>query len=266
MQIPIKKKHFLTPIENIKRHISKCSSIRKDTQINSYLKHFSSIEDCSKINLKIKKIKIKIINNNIKNKSKLSSSLKTKSKFDTKLFENKYKKIIINNNNNLHRYQRNKKIITDFNFKLNNPKKINESVSLNNSIYKTINMTNIKKSIIPLTQYRKDRKISLYNDFYKNDMSSLMKENFCKKNISKRKIASITFNDDEMKKNNVKIITSYFNSKWPSPRKPKGNILKYHIYLLHKNKSLIKTYKTLHNSKYFPKKISRVVLLSNNKK
>jgi len=261
-----RKKHFLTPIESIKRYISKCSSIPKDVQTNSYLNHLSSIDHCSKINLKIKKIKIKIINNNIKNKSKLSSSLKTKSKFDIKLFENKYKKIIINNNNNLHRYQRNKKIITDFNFNLNNPKKINESVSLNNSIYKTINMSNIKKSIIPLTQYRKDRKISLYNDFYKNDMSSLMKKNFCKKNISKRKIASITFNDDEMKKNNVKIITSYFNSKWPSPRKPKGNILKYHIYLLHKNKSLIKTYKTLHNSKYFPKKISRVVLLSNNKK
>ena len=266
-----KKKHFLTPIESIKRHISICSSILKDTQINSYLHHLPINKFCSKMNLKYKKIKI--INNSIKNKNKLSSSLQLKSKFDLKLFENKFKKITIKNNNNknnLHQYQRNKKIIIDYNYNynLNNPKKNSDSIFLNtNNIYKTINMSNIKNSIIPLTQYRKNRKISLCKDFFKNDMSNLKKKNNCSKNISKRKIASITFNDDEMK-NNLKIITSYFNSKFPSPRKPKRNILKNHYNLLHnnKNKSLIRAYKTLHNSKYFAKKIPHLILLNNNKK
>ena len=260
-----KKKHFLTPIENIKKHISKCSSILKDTQIKSYLNHLPSVEHCSKINLKYKKIKV--INNNIKNKNKLSTSLQAKSKFDIKLFENKYKKIAINNNNNknnYHRYQRNKKIITDFN--INNPKKNNESVSLNNSIYKTINISNIKKTNIPLTKYRKDRKISLCNDFIKNDMNNLTKKNYCIKNISKRIITPISFNDDEKKKNCVKIITSYFNSKLPSPRKPRGNILKYHFNSLHKNKTLVKACKTLHNSKYFTKKRTHVIIFNHNKK
>ena len=260
-------KKVLTPIKNIKWHISKCSSILKDSQINSYLNHLPNIEHCTKINLKYKKIKI--INNNIKNKNRLSSSSQTKSKFDIKLFENKYKKILNKNNynkNNYHRYQRNKKIIIDFN--VNNKKKNNESISSNNSVYKTLNMSNIKKSTIPLTQYRKDKKISLCKDFFKNDMNNLSKKNYCTKYISKRKITPITFNDDEMKKNSVKIITSYFNSKVPSPRKLKGNILKYHYNLLHinKNSSLIKAYKTLHNSKYFTKKISNVILLNNNKK
>ena len=261
-----KKKHVLTPIESIKRHISICSSIIKDTQINTYLNHLPSIEHCSRINLKYKKIKI--INNAKKNKNKISSLSQTKSKFDIKLFENKNKKIIIKNNvNNFHRHQRNKKIITDFN--LNYPKKNNESISLNNSIYKTINMNNIKKSTIPLTQYRKDRKISLCTEFFKNEVKNFAKKKYCTKNISKRKITPITYNDDEKKKNNnVKIITSYFSTKLPSPRKPKVNILKYHFNLLqkNKNKSLIKAYKTLHNSKYFSKKSSHVILLNNNKK
>jgi hypothetical protein len=257
-----KKKHVLTPIESLKRHISICSSILKETKINTYLKHLPSIDHCSRINLKYKKIKI--VNNK---KNKLSSHSQTKSKFDIKLFENKYKKIIIKNNkNNYHRHQRNKKIITDFN--LNYPKKNNESVSLNNSIYKTINMNNIKKSTIPLTQYRKDKKISLCNEFFKNEVKNFAKKKLCTKNISKRKITPITCKDDERKKNNVKIITSYFSTKLPSPRKPKGNILKYHFNLLqkNKNKSLIKAYKTLHNSKYFTKKNSHLILLNTNKK
>ena len=261
-----KKRQVLTPIENIKKNISKCSSIFKDSQINSYLNHFPNIEHCTKINLKYKKIKI--INSNIKNKNKLSSSSQTKSKFDIKLFENKYKKILmnnINNKNHYHRYQRNKKKITDLN--LINKKKNNESISSNSSIYKTINMSNIKKSNIPLTQFRKDKKISVCKDFFKIDRTNLTNKNYCTKNILKRKITPITFNEDEVKKNSVKIITSYFNSKFPSPRKPKGNILKYHFNLLHlNNNSLIKAYKTLHNSKYFSKKISRVILLNNNKK
>ena len=260
-----KKKHVLTPIESIKRHISICSSILKETKINTYLNHLPSIEHCSRINLKYKKIKI--INNKKKNKNKLSSHSQTKSKFDIKLFENKNKKNVIKNNkNNYHRHQRNKKIITDLN--LNYLKKNNESVSLNNSIYKTINMNNIKKSTIPLTQYRKDKKISLCSEFLKNEVNNFVKKKYCTKNISKRKITPITYNDDERKKNNVKIITSYFSTKLPSPRKPKGNLLKYHFNLLqkNKNKSLIKAYKTLHNSKYFTKKSSHVILLSNNKK
>jgi len=260
-----KKNHFLTPIENIKRHISKCSSIQKETQIKSYLNQLPSVEHCSKFNLKYKRIKI--INNNIKNKNKLSSSLQAKSKFEIKLFEKKYKKITIQNSNNInnyHRYQRNKKILTYFN--LNNQKKTNESVSLNNSIYKTINMSNIKKTNIPLIQYHKDRKISLCNDFIKNDINSLTKKKYHIKNVSKRIITPISFNDDEKKKNCMKIITSYFNSKLPSPRKPRLNILKYHFNLLHKNKTLVKAYKTLHNSKYFTKKRSHVILLNHNKK
>ena len=251
-------KKVLTPIKNIKWHISKCSSILKDSQINSYLNHLPNIEHCTKINLKYKKIKI--INNNIKNKNRLSSSSQTKSIFDIKLFENKYKKIV--NKKNYHRYQRNKKIITDF--IVNNKKKNYESISSN----KTLNISNIKKSTIPLTQYRKDKKISLCKDFFKNDMNNLSKKNYCTKYISNRKITPITFNDDETKKNSVKIITSYFNSKVPSPRKLKGNILQYNFNLLHinKNNSLIKAYKTLHNSKYFTKKISNMILLNNNKK
>ena len=119
-------------------------------------------------------------------------------------------------------------------------------------------MSNIKNSITSLNRYRKNRKISLCNNFFKKDMNHLKKKNNCSKNISKRKITSITFNDDEMK-NNLKIITSYFNTKFPSPRKPKGNIF-------NKNKSLIRAYKTLHNSKYFAKKIPHLILLNNNKK
>ena len=253
-------KKVLTPIKNKKWHMSKCSFILKDSQINSYLNHLPNIEHCTKINLKYKKIKIN--NNSIKNKNRLSSSSQTKSKFDIKLFENKYKKII--NKNNYHRNQRNKKIITDFN--LNNRKKNNESISSNNSIYKTLNMNNIKKSTIPLTHYLKNKKISLCKKFFKKDMNNLSKKNNYTKYISKRKTTPITFNDDETKQNSVKIITSYFNSKVPSPRKLKANILKYHFNLFHinKNNSLIKAYKTLHNSKYFTKKISNVI--NNNKK
>jgi hypothetical protein len=257
-----KKKHVLTPIESLKRHISICSSILKETKINTYLKHLPSIDHCSRINLKYKKIKI--VNNK---KNKLSSHSQTKSKFDIKLFENKYKKIIIKNNkNNYHRHQRNKKIITDFN--LNYPKKNNESVSLNNSIYKTININNIKKTTIPLTQYRKDKKISLCIDFFKNDVKNFGRKKLCTKNISKRKITPITCKDDERKKSNVRIITSHLSTKLPSPRKPKGNILKYHFNLLQKkkNKSLIKEYKILHNSKYFTKKNFHFILLNINKK
>jgi len=261
-----KKKQVLTPIDSIKRHISICSSILKETKINTYLNHLPSIEHCSRINLKYKKIKI--INNKKKNKNKLSSHSQTKSKFDIKLFENINKKIVIKNNkNNIHRHQRNKKIITDLNS--NYPKKNNESVSLNNSIYKTINMNNIKKSTIPLTQYCKNKKISLCTEFFKNEANNFVKKKQCIKNISKRKITPITTcNEDERKKNNVKIITSYFSTKLPSPRKPKVNILKYHFNLLqkNKNKTLIKAYKTLHNSKYFTKKSSHVILLNNNKK
>ena len=179
-----KKKRVLTPIESIKRHISICSSILKETKINAYLNHLPSIEHCSRINLKYKKIKL--INNKKKNKNKLSSHSQTKSKFDIKLFENKNKKIVLKNNkNNIHRHQRNKKIITDFN--LNFPKKNNESVSLNNSIYKTINMNNIKKSTIPLTQYRKDKKISLCTEFFKNEVNNFAKKNFAQKIYQKEK-------------------------------------------------------------------------------
>ena len=129
-------------------------------------------------------------------------------------------------------------------------------------------MNNIKKSTIPLTQYRKDKKISLCNEFFKNEVKNFAKKKLCTKIISKRKITPISCKPDERKKNNVKIITSYLSNKLPSQRKPKGNILKYHFNLLqkNKNKSLIKAYKTLHNSKYFSKKISRVILLNNNKK
>ena len=263
----LKKRQVLTPIKNIKRHITKCSSILKDSQIISYLNHFPNIEHCSKINLKYKKIRI--INSNLKNKNRLSSSSQNKSKFDIKLYENKNKKIIIKNgnkkNNNL-RYQRNKKTITEF--FLNNPKKNSESVSSNNSIYKTLNLSNMKKSTIPLTYYRKDKKISLCKDFFKNELNNRKKKNNCTKNISIRRITPIAFNDDEMKKNTMKTITSYVNSKLPSPGKTKGNVLKYNFNLLHINKKncLVKANKTLHNSKYFTKKISNVILFNNNKK
>ena len=97
-------------------------------------------------------------------------------------------------------------------------------------------------------------------------MNNLTKKNYCIKNISKRIITPISFNDDEKKKNCVKIITSYFNSKLPSPRKPRGNILKYHFNSLHKNKTLVKACKTLHNSKYFTKKRTHVIIFNHNKK
>ena len=129
-------------------------------------------------------------------------------------------------------------------------------------------MKNIKKTTNPLTQHRKDRKISVCPEFFRNELNYFTKKKYCKKNISKRKVTPIGCKDDERKKNNVKIITSYFSTKLPSPRKPKGNILKYHLHLLrkNKNKSLIKGYKTLHNSKCFTKKSSHVILLNNNKK
>ena len=256
-----KKRHVLTPIEKINRHISICSSISKETQINTYLTLLPSLAQCSRINLKYKKIKI--INNKGK-KNKLSSHSQSKSKFDIRLLENKNKHILINNN---HNHQRNKKINIENNLNLNNLKKNNESVSLNNSIYKTINMINIKKSMLPLTQYRKDKKISLCNELFKNEINFLSKKKFCPKNISKIKIHHEN-NEEEKKKNSAKIITSYFNSKLPSPKKSKGNIsIKKHFNLLNKskNKTLIKALKTLNNSKYFSKANSHMIFVKNKK-
>ena len=128
-------------------------------------------------------------------------------------------------------------------------------------------MINIKKSMLPLTQYRKDKKISLCNELFKNEINYLPKKKFCSKNISKIKITHLN-NEEEKKKNSAKIITSYFNSRLPSPKNYKGNILiKKHFNILNKskNKTLIKAYKTLNNSKYFSKRNSHVIFIKNKK-
>ena len=258
-----KKRHVLTPIQKMKHHISICSSIGKETKINRYLTHLPSIDNCSRINLKYKKIKV--INNKTKKNTLYNNHSQIKSKFDRRLLENKNKRVLINNNYN---HQRNKKINIEYNIYLNNPKKNNENASLNNSIYKTINMNNKKNSMRPFTQYRKDKRISLCNELFKNEFNSKPKKKFCSKNISKRRMTPIN-NEEEKKKNSVKIISSYINTKLPTPKKTKGDLLlKHRLYFLfpkNKNKSLINTYKTMHNSKYFSKKSSHVIIIKKKK-
>lgn len=246
-----KKMQILTPIEKIKHHISLCSVMTKESKINKYLTSLPSIDNCPKINLKYKKIKI--INKNNNNIS--SSHTKSKSKLDLKL-----NKGLLFNNNHYHnyRFRRNKLINTDNN--LNNSKKSKFNISLNNTIYKTTNINIIKKAILPMTQYKKNKKIYLANKIVKKTKNS--KEKFYSNNISKKLITSKNLcKDKEDKKNHYKkIINSYFGTKLPSPlnNKLKKKVkTRFNSLYKNKNKSLINNdFKMLHNSNFLKKKIS----------
>ena len=235
------KKHVLTPItpiEKIKHHISISSFFFRNSKITKYLTNIPSAEKSSKNNLKYKKIKVKNINNNriLINHTNLKS----------KICENKNKGVLIKDNHLNHHHQRNRI------FKLNT-----YSISLNNSsIYKTINLNNMKKSIITLTQYRKDKKISLCNEMFRNENSIIAKKKYFTNNISKTKLTTNINNTEEEKKKTKKkkVNKIYFKTKLPSPLKLKRNILNKHFNTLNKNNSLFKDFKTLHNLKYFPKK------------
>ena len=239
------RKHVLTPIDKIKHHISISSFILKNSKINKYLTHLPSTENSSKNNLKYKKIKVKNGNNKIINSH--NTSLKSK------IFENKNKGVLIKDNNHLNHHQRNNILNFECNY---NSKITTYSISLNNSIYKTMNMNNMKKSSIPLTQYRKNRKISLCNEIFKND-TMINTKKFFTKNISKTKITNINITEEDKKKNkNKKNNKIYFKTKLPSPLRPRRNLRNNQIKSLNKNKnnSLFKDFKTLHKLKYFPKK------------
>ena len=239
------RKHVLTPIDKIKHHISISSFILKNSKINKYLTHLPSTENSSKNNLKYKKIKVKNGNNKIINSH--NTSLKSK------IFENKNKGVLIKDNNHLNHHQRNNILNFECNY---NSKITTYSISLNNSIYKTMNMNNMKKSSIPLTQYRKNRKISLCNEIFKND-TMINTKKFFTKNISKTKITNINIAEEDKKKNkNKKNNKIYFKTKLPSPLRPRRNLRNNQIKSLNKNKnnSLFKDFKTLHKLKYFPKK------------
>ena len=186
------RKHVLTPIDKIKHHISISSFILKNSKINKYLTHLPSTENSSKNNLKYKKIKVKNGNNKIINSH--NTSLKSK------IFENKNKGVLIKDNNHLNHHQRNNILNFECNY---NSKITTYSISLNNSIYKTMNMNNMKKSSIPLTQYRKNRKISLCNEIFKND-TMINTKKFFTKNISKTKITNINITEEDKKKNKNK--------------------------------------------------------------
>ena len=243
------RKHVLTPIDKIKHHISICSFILKNSKINKYLTHLPRTENSSKNNLKYKRVKVK-------NGNKIMNSHHTSLK--SKIFENKNKGVLIKDNNHLNHHQRNN--ILNFDCNYNNSKINTYSISLNNSIYKTMNMNNMKKSSIPLTQYRKDRKISLCNEIFKNENSMITAKKFFTKNISKTKITNINITEEDKKKNknknNKKNNKIYFKTKLPSPLRPRKNLLNNQFKSLNKNKnkSLFKDFKTLHNLKYFPKK------------
>ena len=247
-----KKMQILTPIEKIKHHISLCSVMTKESKINKYLTSLPSLDNCPKINLKYKKIKI--INNNSNNIS--SSHMKSKSKLDLKL----NKGLLINRSlNHNYRYQRNKLLITDNN-NLNNSKKSHFNISLNNITYKTTNTNIIKKTLLPMNQNNKNKKIYLADKMFKKDKKS--KEKYYSNNISKKMIINkyLCKDKEDKKKNYKKIITSYFSTKLPSPinNKPKNKIKTGFGLYKSKNKSLINNFKMLRNYNFFKnKKLSK---------
>ena len=237
------RKRVLTPIEKVKHHISICTFVLKNSKIKKYLTNIPSTETSSKKNnIKYRKIKVKNMTNN--------KILNNHTCLKNKIYENKNKGVLFKDNylNYHHHHQRNHI------FNLNT-----YSISLNNSsVYKTMNLNNMKKSIIPLTQYRKDKKISLCNEIFKNDNSIITKKKYFTNNISKTKLITNINNTEEDKKKIKKkkdLNKIYFKTKLPSPLK-KGNLLNNHCNSLNKNKSLFKVFKTFHhmNIKNFPKK------------
>lgn len=242
----IKKKQVLTPIEKHSHHLSKMS---KDAKSPQNLSIFQSLEINPKINLKYKITKI-----SQKKKNPLSQNFKSISKVETRL----NKRVL--NYKTYHRHQRNKLINTELNYyNLNNSKKSTFNISLNNTICKTLNMNTIKKnskqSIIAKKNCEKTKKNSLYNKLLKSEKNKkkLGKEKYFTYNISKKKI-SIN-KDEENKKNSKKIIWSYINTKFPSPKKNKVNLIKMNFNILckNKNKSFIKNFHNRNILKLFKK-------------